>query len=169
MTIDKTTITILLILAFVTAIPAALFFRKIPAVELSPSEVELIRFSSTPVALSAPKQQPVFSGLDCPVKAVTKQDIASTNMTKVGGKSVPPLKFPDLNRAKTDSKKVQPGSLSSLPAVSMIYTEGDTNRAIIGGQILHEGSSFGHYQVVKIERTRVLIRSAGKNVWLSME
>jgi hypothetical protein len=51
----------------------------------------------------------------------------------------------------------------------MIYSEGDTNMAIIGGQILHEGSTFGSYQVVKIDKTRVLVRSAGKNLWLNMD
>jgi hypothetical protein len=152
MNIDKTIIFTLMILCLVTTIPAALFFRKLPATELLPSEKVFVNFSSAPVAVLAPKQQPAFSGFDCPVKAVTKQPVVIT-------KSLPPTSLVAMKRP------------SSLPKVSMIYFEDDDNdikKAIIDGYILQIGSTFDSNTVVKIEKTRVQIRSVGKDIWLNM-
>lgn len=154
MNIDRTIISALAILIVVTAIPVAFYYRKLPATVILPIEKELTSFSSTPLALSEPKPQPVFSGLDCPVKAPV-----SSLPPPVAGSSP----------ADAASKKGEPRSLSSLPPVSMIYSEGSTNIAVIGGQMLREGSSFNGNQVVKIEKTRVQIRSAGKTIWLNMQ
>jgi hypothetical protein len=41
--------------------------------------------------------------------------------------------------------------------------------AIIDGQVLREGSTFGNSLVVKIEKRRVLMRNAGKDLWLSFD
>ena len=169
MSSNKTIISLLLTLCFVTTVPMIFYFWKLPAAELLPAEKELIGFSSTPVAMSKPKQQPFFSGMNCPVKAAIKQAITTTDLTMVGTKVPPPAIGSVASQARPAAKKSQAGSLSSLPTVSMIYSEGTTNVAIIGGNILREGSAFGAYHVVKIEKSRVLIRSAGKNIWLSMD
>ena len=152
MNIDRNIIFTLLILCFVTAIPATLFFRKMPVAELLPSEKAFINFSSAPVVvLAEPKPLPVFSGLDCPVKAPAKP-------AEVIIKSLPP--------AEVVVVKAAP---SIPPRVSMIYYEcGATKRAIIGGHILQVGSTFDDYVVVKIEKSRVQIRSTGKDIWLNM-
>lgn len=166
---NKTIISLLLTLCFVTAIPMTFYFWKLPAAELLPAEKELIGFSSTPVAMSTLKPQPVFSGMNCPVKASIKQAITTSGLTTAGTRVPLPTTGPVAGQARPAAQKPQAGSLSSLPTVSMIYSEGDTNVAIIGGNILRAGSSFGAYHVVKIEKSRVLIRSAGKNIWLSMD
>lgn len=147
MNIDKTIIFTLAILCLVAIIPAALFFRKMPATELLPSEKVFVNFTSVPVAVFAPKQQPAFSGFDCPVKAPPK----------LPAKSLPPT--------VQNSVKVP----VRLPKISMIYFEDDaTKKAIIDGQILKVGSAFDGNTVVKIEETRVQIRSFGKDIWLNM-
>lgn len=169
MNVDKTISTILLVLFLVIAIPGALLFRSPPTTPLPPLEKELAEFSNKPVVISPARQQTVFSGLDCPIKAVKKPAAATTALTSVTAKSLPQPKSNGAKPADTPSAKAPAGSLSSLPKVSMIYSEGDTKMAIIGGQMLHEGATFGRYQVVKIESTKVQLRSAGKDLWLNME
>jgi hypothetical protein len=51
----------------------------------------------------------------------------------------------------------------------MIYTEGYVKTAIIDGQVLHEGSFLGSSRIVAIEKSRVLMRTAGKEIWLSID
>ena len=52
----------------------------------------------------------------------------------------------------------------------MIYYECGKAKVIIGGQILHVGATFGNNnEVLKIEKTRVQIRSGGKDIWLNMQ
>lgn len=154
MKIDKTLIFTILILCIVTSIPSALFFRKKPATELLPSEKAFINFSSVPVAVFEPKQQPVFSGFDCPVKAAVR----------------PPAIVKNLPPAIPFRAKPTPSPEKALPKVSMIYFEdGATNKAIIGGQILQVGSTFDSNTVLKIEQTRVQIRNLGKDIWLNMQ
>lgn len=150
MNIDKTIISTLLILCLIVAIPSILFYRKMPVAELLPSEKVFINFSTAYVSVTETKKQPVFSGLDCPVKAPAKQPVMIT-------KSVPYV---------AAVPKLLP---TALPRVSLIYFECDsTKRAIIGGQIVQVGSTFENYQVMRIERTKVLVRSAGKDIWLNM-
>lgn len=154
MKIDKTIISTILILCLVAAIPSALLFRKMPTTELLPSEKAFINFSSAPVAVFEAKQQPVFSGFDCPVKPAIKQPPVT--------KSLPPT--------VAFAMKSPPGAEKALPKVSMIYFEdGATKKAIIGGRILQVGSAFDSNTVVKIEQTRVQIRSVGKDIWLNMQ
>lgn len=146
---DKTIIFSLAILCLVTAIPAALYFRKMPTTDLLPSEKMFVNFTSVPVAVFAPKQQPAFSGFDCPVKPPLKQPPPAKSVTPV----------------VTDVVKLPP----RVPKVSMIYFEDDaTKKAIIDGQILKVGSVFDGNTVLKIEETRVKIRSFGKDIWLNM-
>jgi hypothetical protein len=51
----------------------------------------------------------------------------------------------------------------------MVYSEGSIKTAIVDGHVLHEGSTLSKYLVVKIEKTRVLLRTAGKDIWLSID
>jgi hypothetical protein len=150
MKIDKNIIFTLTILCLVIIIPAALSFRKLPTTELLPSEKMFLNFSSAPVAVFEPRQQPAFSGSDCPVKAPPRPPVVIT-------KNLPPIQI----------AAVKPPP--SLPKVSLIYFEDDsTKKAIIGGNIMQVGSTVDHYKVLKIETTRVQIRSAGKDIWLNV-
>ena len=151
MKIDNNIIFTLTILCLVIIIPAALFFRKLPTTELLPSEKMLLNFSSEPITVFEPRQQPAFSGSDCPVKAPPRPPPV------VITKSLPPIEI----------AKVQ--LPPRLPRVSLIYFEDDsTKKAIIGGNIMQVGSVVDHYKVLKIETTRVQIRSAGKDIWLNV-
>lgn len=161
MTLDRTINTILTVSLLVIAIPAGLFFRKLPNVNLTPSEKELIDFSSKPVALSPPQTQVTFSGLASPLRGTSKPigDILAKN-----GK---PVYVPSTSTLNT--KKKQQLSLGSLPAVSMIYSAGSTRMAIVDNHVVHEGSTLDSGVIVKIESTRVLLRKSGKDIWLNTE
>ncbi len=161
MTADKTIPTVLLVSFLVIAIPAALFFRKLPNADLTPSEKELIDFSNKPVAMSLPRQQPAFSGLASPVKATLRK---SGDATTKSGKSVSTP-----NAASMNAKNDLPRSLASRPTVSMIYYAGSTRMAIIDDHVVHEGSALDGSRIVKIEETRVLMRKNGKDLWLTTE
>ena len=150
MKIDNNIIFTLAILCLVIIIPAVLFSRKLPTTELLPSEKMLLDFKSEPITVFEPRQQPAFSGSDCPVKAPPRLPVVIT-------KSLPPIEI----------AKVQ--LPPRLPRVSLIYFEDDsTQKAIIGGNIMQVGSVVDHYKVLKIETTRVQIRSAGKDIWLNV-
>jgi hypothetical protein len=56
-----------------------------------------------------------------------------------------------------------------IPEVSMIYNDSGSKIAIIDGQVVHEGSVITGYKIVKIEKIRVLARTNGKEIWLSLE
>ena len=162
---EKMVLTIVLTSILVIAIPAALFFRQPPDAVFSQSEKELMDFSNKPVVMTPPRSQSAFSGLDCPVKAIKKQEAAAPSLPAVVVKSPAPQKNAGSKPAEVLPRVLTP----SLPKVSMIYSGSDSIMAIIDGQMLHEGSSFGRYQVVKIEKTRVQIRSAGKDIWLNVD
>ena len=161
MTADRTIPTILFVSFLVIAIPAALFFRKLPKADLTPSEKELIDFSNKSVDMSLPRPQPTFSGRACPVKATLGK---SGDVTTKSGK---PVSAP--NATPMNAKSGLPRSLASRPAVSMIYYAGSTRMAIIDGHIVHEGSALDGSRIVKIEATRVLMRKNGKDLWLTTE
>ena len=169
MTADKTIPIIFLTALFLFAMPAMLYFRKLPETELTPSEKVLIAFSNKPVTMLASPPQATFSGLDSPVKALKKPVKVTTMLHTETAKSQLPPNNKDINPAGAAPDRRPHRSLSSLPRVSMIYSEADTKMAVIGGEILQEGSTFGNYQIIKIEKTRVQIRSAGKVLWLNMD
>jgi hypothetical protein len=161
MTLDRTISTILTVSLLVIAIPGGLFFRKLPNVNLTPSEKELIDFSSKPVTLSPLQTQATFSGLVSPLIGTSKPigDILAKN-----GKPVPASNTSTLN-----VKKKPQLSLGSLPVVSMIYFAGSTRMAIVDNHVVHEGSILDSGIIVKIEKTRVLLRKTGKDIWLTTE
>ncbi|NTW88004.1 MAG: general secretion pathway protein GspB [Desulfobulbaceae bacterium] len=161
MTLDRTISTILTVSFLVIAIPAVLFFRKLPNSDLTPAEKELISFSSKPVALSSPQTQVIFSGLPSPLRGVSK---SSGAIPAKNAKSVSVSNATTLN-----AKKNLQLSLGSLPVVSMIYFAGSTRMAIVDNHVVHEGSTLNSGVIIKIEKTRVLMRKTGKDIWLTTE
>ena len=161
MTADKTIPTILLVLFLVFAIPAALFFRTLPSTGLTPSEKELASFSNQPVVLSTLQPQSTFSGLACPVTAPPKPE------TNVSGKMAATIPAP--NAATKNISKVPARSLSSLPVVSVISYDEYSRMAIIDNHVVNEGSVLDGGVIVKIEKSRVLMRKNGRNLWLTIE
>lgn len=161
MTFDRTISTILLISFLVIAIPAALFFRKQPGPVLTPSEKELTTFKDQPIAISSPLPQSTFSGLASPVRAAPP--IISEVTINAGKAASAP------NAAALLSKKGPPRSLGSRPVVSMIYYAGSTRIALVDNHVVKEGTVLDGGLIVKIEDTRVLMRKAGKDIWLTTE
>ena len=164
MTIDKTIAAILLVPLIGLAIPATVFFRKLPPADLSASENELIAFSSQPVAVLQPGRLAVYSGLECPVRPT----IVTGSAAKAADKNFPPGPIPSASGAAAQQKNL-PLSAELLPGVTMIYSDGRARIAIIDGHVLHEGASIGSSKVVKIEKKRVLLRTTGKDIWLNID
>jgi len=163
-TIDKTILTILLVLLLVIAIPAALFFRKLPDAALTPAEKELVTFSSRPIDLSSPRPRPAFTVLASPIKAAAKPEPVKDVIAKSAPRSPAPQEAP-VNNAKKSPVR----SLGSLPVLSMISYDGETKTAIINSSVVTEGSEFDGGKIMKIEENRVLMRKAGKTIWLTIE
>ena len=162
MTARNTIPTMLLILFLTIAIPSGLYLRKLPAPVITPAEAEMAKFTSQPVDMSLPQPPVVFSGLVCPVTAphVTPE---------TGTREKPAGSVVALPAATKSVKPATPLSLGSLPVVSMISYDGATRTAIVGNRVVTEGSELGGGRIVKIEENRVLMRRAGKNIWLSIE
>ena len=146
-------------------IPAAVYFWEMPAEPPPVAEKELANFSDSLKAATPASPKESFSGLDCPVQATVAKQPAVVSVTG----SFPPGPIPSAPAAAPVSKPNRRNSFNSGPNVSMIYCEGSIKTAIIDGQVLHEGALLGKNQLVKIEKTRVLLRSAGKDIWLSAE
>lgn len=161
MTADKTIPALLLILFLAFAIPSALFFRKLPLPELTPSERELASFTDKPVAMSSLQPPNTFSGLINPVTASPKQEISDVT------KSAVTIPAPSAVAKSTD--KIPARSLGSLPVVSMISYDESSRMAIIDNRVVNEGSELDGGVIVKIEKSRVLMRKAGRNLWLTIE
>lgn len=154
MTADKTVVSIVLTLFLVVAIPAMLLLRKLPDSELTPSEKELIGFSNPSVAISTPSPLITFTGRTCPVTKPVKPDGYSKDKN---------LKAP------SSIKSIPSRSLGSLPVVSMIYYAGSTRMAIVDGHVVNEGSDLEGGVIIKIDKNQVLMRKAGKDLWLTTE
>jgi hypothetical protein len=170
MTIDDTIKTIIIGTALGIIIPVTFLFWKAPKPILTAPEKELITFSTTPLEMSPPKSHIVYSALENPVRVTTKMQAPFAGS---GGKSTaltPMGTFSSgRNPSPAASRPILRNSFGSHPVVSMIYTEGPEKTAIIDGKVLHEGSVFASNRVVRIEKTRVLLRSAGRDIWLSIE
>jgi len=161
MTMDKTIAAMLLLPLIGLAIPAAVFFRKLPPTDLSASEKELAGFSSQQIAVSQPGRLAVYSGLECPLRP----PIVPAGAKAASG-NFPPGPIPPANAAAARQKN-RPAEYR--PGVTMIYSDGRARMAIIDGHVLHEGASIGAGKVVKIEKTRVLLRTTGKDIWLNID
>jgi hypothetical protein len=164
MTIDRTIAAMLLVPVIGLVIPSAIFFRKLPDTGLKPYEKELMTFSNQPLEVFQPGRMTVYSGLECPLRppVVTKEAAHKAVATKFPPGSIP---TPDAAVAR---QKSPPVMAANLPDVSMIYSDGQARMAIIDGHVLREGTAIGGSKVVKIEKTRVLLRTSGKDLWLKI-
>ena len=171
MNLDSTMKTILVAVLLIISVPVTFLFWKIPATKLSAPEKELMKFTSQPLAMSPPRNQIVFSALDSPVRITPKN---AAPVADTVPKGFPPGPIPAANAPATiapaaEPKPIQPDSFGSHPVISMVYSEGSVKMAVIDGQVLHEGSLLGKHKVIKIEKTRVLMRIAGKDIWLNID
>jgi hypothetical protein len=166
MTIDATLKTILMALLLVISVPVMFYFWKLPKSDLSASEKKLITFSTTPLEMSPPKPQVVYSALESPVKVISKQNPPFAGSAV---KNVPSGLIPVTRAVSTASRPALRNTFGSHPVVSMIYSEGSVKTAVINSQVLHEGSVFGSSRIITIEKNRVLMRSAGRDIWLSID
>ncbi len=164
MTIDKTIALMLMGPVIGLVIPATVFFRKLPDTGLTPSEKELISFSSQPVSVSQPGRQAVFSGLECPIRPPIVKESAS----KATAKGFPPGPIPSSGTVSAQTRS-RAAATVHLPSVTMIYSDGQSRMAIIDGHVLREGTSIASGKVIKIEKTRVLVRTSGKDIWLNID
>ncbi len=162
MTASNTIPTMLLILFLAIAIPSGLYLRKVPAPAITPAEAEVAKFTSQAVDMSLPQPPVVFSGLVSPVTAPHVKPETVPGEKPTG----PAVALP---AATKTVEPVPPLSLGSLPVVSMISYDGATRTAIVGNRVVTEGSELGGGKIVKIEENRVLMRKAGKNIWLTIE
>ena len=156
---------IIVLLVLTACIPAALFFWEMPMAPSALPEKELMNFTDSLKAAIPPSPQASYAGLDCPVQPPPVKGPAVVTVAK----SFPPGPIPEATAAAPAAKPQVRDSFHSSPNVSMIYCEGSTKTAIIDGQVLHEGSRLGKSLVVQIEKARVLLRTAGKDVWLNVE
>lgn len=168
MTIDKTIAAMLMAPLMGLCVPAALLFWKMPAAGVTAAEKELINFSAQPVAVSRPGLQPVYSDLECPVRPpAAKQAPKQAQGTGTGAQGFPPGPIPSPSAAALS--KGRHASAGQLPGVSMIYSDNHARMAIIDGHVLREGASLGAVRIVRIEKTRVLVRTDGKDIWLNID
>ncbi len=159
MTIDRSIAILILAPVLLLSVPTAVYFRKMPAPRISPAEQELINFSYQKVALTPPKRQRNFSGLECPVQT-SGPTVARVLAEKKKVPAFPPGPIPKGNA-------ITP--VLSLPRLSMIYCDGATKMAILDGHVLNEGGSLRTNKIVRIEKTRVLLKTTGKEIWLNIE
>ena len=145
-------------------IPAVFFLWKLPAARLADSERGLISFSQAPLVLPPPRPQISFAGLVCPVRIAPA---SGPGRSEAKGFRLGPL--PAAPATPVRRAAPQRNSFDGRPNVSMIYYDISNKAAIIDGQILHEGSAFGKGLIVRIEKTRVLMRTDQKDIWLSID
>lgn len=143
------------------AVPVTVFFWKMPPGELTRTETELLKFSSQQLVVLRPKAAPPYSGVQNPVLPPKVKQATQT----------PAAAFPSgpIPSAGDIRQKPVPTSVAHIPEVSMIYNDSGSKMAIINGHVLHEGSVIAGYTIVKIDKQRVLARTNGKEIWLSLE
>ncbi len=146
----------------VIAIQIAIFSWKIPAPELTPAERELLNFSPRQVQLNLPKPVPLFTGARNPVTPPEpKRTEASAKAS-----SFPPGPIPG---AKGGEERKSVATSQLLPELSMIYSDGGVKIAIIDGHVMREGSETSGLKIIRITKNRVLARTGGKEIWLTIE
>lgn len=165
MTIDKAIASMLLVPLLGLCIPAALYFRKLPDAGLTATEKELVAFASQAVSVTPPQRTGVYTALACPVEPPTVRTASAT----IPANAAPPSPRGSVNSGAAAQHKEMTAVRESLPAVSMIYSDGPARLAIIGGHVLQEGSTIGAHRVIKIEKKRVLTRIGGKDIWTNID
>ena len=157
---DRTILMLLAVLFVVSAIPTALYFRKLPVVGLTALEKELADFSSKPVPVTPTSPHVEFSGLASPVSPTQKP--VAHDIGKSAVKTHMPLPAP------VRPNKALVRTFVGLPVVSMISYDDSNKIAIIDNRVVNEGSEIDGGVIVKIEQTRVLMRKGGKDLWLTI-
>ena len=143
------------------AVPVTVFFWKMPPGELTRTETELLKFSSQQLVVSRPTGARPYSGAQNPVlPPKPKQAIQTPAAT------FPPGPMPPAIGSKQNAVRA---SKPHVPDISMIYNDSGSKIAIIDGHVLREGSVIAGYSIVKIDKQRVLARTNGKEIWLSLE
>ncbi|MDO9069858.1 MAG: hypothetical protein Q7W05_15575 [Deltaproteobacteria bacterium] len=145
-------------------IPLLLLFTLKLKPVTTPQENELATFSYKPVSITAQTPPSVYAALECPVMPPPKKSAASPS-TKIQGYPPVPLSAFAQKRSAASAQK----SRSAGIRLSMIYYDGERRMAIINGNVLKEGDSTPNGTVTKIERNRVMIRTAGREQWLTIE
>ncbi len=163
MTIDRSIAILILAPVLLLSVPTAVYFRKMPAPRISPAEQELINFSYQKVALTPPKRQRNFSGLECPVQT-SGPTVARVLAEKKKVPAFPPGPIPT-GSAPTVAAKT---TVSPLPRLSMIYIDGAARMAILDGHVLNEGGTLGGGKIIRIDKTRVLFKTTGREIWLNI-
>ncbi len=143
------------------AAPAAVYFWKMPAGGMTVTETQLMSFSSQPLVVSRRSPPPSYSGINSPIQPLAVQIQAQTPAA-----TFPPGPIPTASGVKQPEERA---NLFHTPSLSMIYSDGGSRMAIIDGHVLHEGSVVAGHTILKIEKTKVLARTAGKELWLSIE
>ncbi|MDD5284969.1 MAG: hypothetical protein PHD54_03870 [Desulfuromonadaceae bacterium] len=164
MNFDRNIAAILLAPLIGLALPATVFFWKMPKSALTRTESELMNFSSQPLLVSRPGVPPMYSGVENPINPPKPKQ--TTQTMKTPALSFPPGPIPAAAGARRSVNELSP---LHVPNVSMIYDNGGSKMAIIDGHVLHEGSVFAGHTIVKIYTTKVLARTNGKEIWLSIE
>lgn len=160
MNFDRKIMAMLLAPLIGLAVPVTLFFWKMPPNELTRTETELLRFSSQQLVVTRPAAEISYSGAKNPVHPPKpKQAIQAPA-------ALPPGPMPQ--GAGNKLTEVRP-SANHIPEINMIYHDSGSRMAIIDGHVLREGSVISGYRIVKIDKTRVLARTDGKEIWLSLE
>ncbi len=163
MTIGSSITTLLLAPLLLLSVPAAVYFRKMPPPRISPVEQELITFSCQNVALSPRKPRTFFSGLEClvqPAPTVTRPAPAKSDGVQFPPGPLPPGNAPAVRPADQPRR---------LPRLSMIYNDGATKMAILDGHVLSQGGSLAAGKVLKIEKERILLKTAEREIWLNID
>jgi hypothetical protein len=161
MSFDATLRGIVAALLFALGVPAAFLLWKVPAPLQTSAEKELASFAKAPLLLP-PQRVPVqVTGLECPVWVTAAKKPAAKL----------PAQGPAVRKSAASSALApkRRDSFGRRPNISMIYCEGSIKTAIIDGRVVQEGSHLGESLVVSIEKTRVLLRTAQKELWLSTE
>lgn len=160
MNFDRTLAALLLTPLIGLAVPVTVFFWKMPLTDLTRTETELLTFSSQPLVVSRPVTGLSYAGAQNPILPPKRK--ASMQASAA---AFPPGPIP----SAAGKKDAAPAHTPHIPDVSMIYNDSGSKMAIIDGHVLHEGSAIAGYTIVKIDKTRVLARTNGKELWLSLE
>jgi hypothetical protein len=160
MKLDRNMAVLLLVPVIGLAVPVAVLFWKLPAGGLTTTEQEILRFSSQPLAVASLGAPPSYSGAENPVH--TPRPGTVTPLVT----AFPPGPIP---KAEGTRQAATPREGTTLPYLSMIYSDGGVRMAVIDGHVLREGGAVNGHTVVKIDKTRVLTRTAGKELWLSID
>ncbi|BCS54712.1 hypothetical protein [Geobacter sp. SVR] len=157
MSLNKSMAAMLLVPIVGLTLPATVLLWKTRGNGLTRTEEEVLKFSSQPLVVARLSDATTYHGAENPIRP-PKPDQATPA-------AFPPGPLPKADGTKSaETAKQAPG-----PHLSMIYSDNGSRMAIIDGQVLREGAVVNGHTIVKIEKSKVLARIAGKDLWLSIE